>query len=188
MKARNWLAFAVIGWAACSPVKAETAGPATTRRFVKKTVHPGAAIRVLGGAGFHQLTNSPHEWGRGAGGFGKRVASGFGGLAVRNGIQYSVAYVRHEELGYERSSDPRFSHRLEHALLATVITRKTTTGEKTVAAGKISGAVGSGLVSRLWMPVRLRTVSSGLTTAGISLGVDAGINVTREFWPRHRSR
>ena len=41
-------------------------------------------------------------------------------------------------------------------------------------------------VSRLWQPARLHTVSSGLSSSGISLGADAASNVVREFWPEIR--
>jgi len=36
------------------------------------------------------------------------------------------------------------------------------------------------------MPARFHTFSSGISSAGISLAVDAGLNVMREFWPEIR--
>ena len=76
------------------------------------------------------------------------------------------------------------------ALKATVITRKTTNGRKTVGSGKIAGNFGSGLISRAWQPTRLRTVSGGLATGGMMMGADATSNVVQEFWPeiRHPKR
>jgi len=120
------------------------------------------------------------------GGFGKRLGSAFAKHVVKNVIQYPVAHFRHEELGYHPSGKHGFGPRLKYALVSTVITRKTTTGRRTVAAGEISGAVGSGLVSRLWQPARLHTLSSGFASGGITLGADAGLNVAKEFWPRNR--
>jgi hypothetical protein len=98
--------------------------------------------------------------------------------------------MRHEVLGYQRSTDTRFRPRLEHALLATVYTHKTTTGKKTVNTHEIAGAIGSGLISRLWQPASVRSLSMGFASAGITLGADAGTNVLREFWPdiRHPHR
>src|SRR5258707_786129 len=80
--------------------------------------------------------------------------------------------------------------RLKYALLRTIIVPKTTTGEKTFSAGEVSGAVGGGFISRVWQPARLHTFASGAGSAGIALGVDAGFNVAREFWPeiRHPKR
>lgn len=156
------------------------------KKFFKHALRPAAVAMAGVGAAVSQATNTPSEWGQGAAGFGKRFASAFGKHLVKSGIEYPVARLRHEALGYERSSDPRFRPRLQHALLATVYTRKTTTGEKTVNSHEIAGAVGSGLISRLWQPASVRSVSAGFTSAGITLGADAGVNVVREFWPEIR--
>ncbi|HEY3840768.1 MAG TPA: hypothetical protein VGL72_29550 [Bryobacteraceae bacterium] len=132
-----------------------------------------------------EVTGAPKGWGRGIDGFGKRVASGFATHVVKNTIQYPIAAVRHEDLRYHPSTDTRFGPRLEHALVSTVVTYKTTTGKRTVASGEISGAVGSGLVSRIWQPAAARSIGAGFGSAGISLGAQAGANVVQEFWPRH---
>src|SRR5262245_38448891 len=105
---------------------------------------------------------------------------------VGNTIQFSVAAVRHEDLHYYRSGERRFGPRMRHALVSTVVTRKTTTGKKTVAARRISGSFGSGLISRAWQPAATRTLGGGLATGGMSLGAAAGANVAREFWPRKK--
>jgi len=157
-------------------------------KYVKDTFGRRAAISTGVSATIGEVRNAPHEWGRGIAGFGKRVASGFGTHVVKNTIEFGVASARHEKMGYERSGKQGFGPRLQYALLSTVITRKTTTGEKTPAMGRISGAFGSGLISRAWQPARLRTVSSGFATGGIMLGVDAGTHVIREFWPQKKSR
>ena len=49
--------------------------------------------------------------------------------------------------------------------------------------------MGTGLISRAWQPAALHTVSSGVASGGDhALGVDAGTNVAREFWPHHPAR
>ena len=154
-------------------------------RYVKDTYGKKAIVRTGASAGVQQLRNSPRQWGGGAKGFGKRVGSGFGQHVVKNSIQYPIAALRHEELGYRPSGKKGFGPRLGYALSSTVITHKTTTGKKTVASGRIAGAMGSGLISRAWQPAALHTVSSGVASGGVVLGVDAGTNVAREFWPRH---
>lgn len=148
----------------------------------------GAVARASAGAGITQATNTPHEWGQGAAGFGKRLASAFGKHLVKVGIQYPVARLAHEELGYQRSDQTKFKLRLRHALIATVYTTKTTTGRKTISKSELAGAFGSGMISRLWQPASVRTVGYGFLSGGITLGVDAGSNVLREFWPdiRHK--
>lgn len=172
--------------AAASGVK----GQPSPKRYFKHAMRPAAVALAGVGAAVSQATNTPSEWGQGAAGFGKRLGSAFGKHLVKSAIEYPVARLRHEALGYERSTNPQFRPRLEHALLATVYTRKTTTGKKTVNTHEIAGAVGSGLISRLWQPASVRSVSMGFTSAGITLGADAGTNVLREFWPdiRHPHR
>jgi hypothetical protein len=157
------------------------------RQYVKDTFGrralAGAGVR----AGINQARNSPKEWGSGPAGFGKRLASGMGTHVVNNTIRFGVAAARHEDLHYYRSHEKGFGPRMRHALVSTVVTRKTTTGHRTVAAGRISGAMGSGLISRAWQPAAARTIGGGLASGGITLGASAGANVAREFWPRkHR--
>ena len=157
----------------------------TKGEFVRRTFSPGSVVRAGAGAAIGQTRNSPHEWGQGISGFGKRFASAFGKHVVKNGIQYPVASLRHEELGYRPSGKNGFLPRLGYALESTVITHNTNTGRRTVAAGEISGAMGSGLISRLWMPASAHTLAGGISSGGITLGADAGLNVAKEFWPRH---
>jgi len=151
--------------------------------YVQRTVGKKAIFPVVGGAAVRQIRNSPHEWGHGGAGFGKRVGSSFGTNLVKNTIEFPVAAVRHEDLHYYRSEKKGFFPRLRHALVSTVITRKTTTGKKTVASGRLSGAFGSGLVASAWQPAGF-SVAGGAASGGITMGASAGANVAREFWPR----
>jgi hypothetical protein len=169
---------------AVGPKRSDEHAP-SKRRYLKRTFSPAAVARAGAAAAIGEARNSPHEWGRGIAGFEKRIGSAFGAHIVKNSIQYPVAYLRHEALGYQPSNERRFLPRLRYALESTVITHKTTTGKRTVAAGEISGLIGSGLISRLWQPASTHTIASGFSSAGIALGADAGMNVAREFWPRH---
>jgi hypothetical protein len=157
-----------------------------TGKTVEGAVGPASVARAAGGAGITQAMDTPREWGQGAAGFGRRFGSGFAGHLVKVGIQYPVARLMHEEFGYRPSGKQGFGPRLAYALEGTVITHKTTTGRPTVSTSELAGAFGSGLISRLWQPASLRTVSAGFLSAGIVLGADASGNVLREFWPEIR--
>ena len=165
---------------------ATTKRPSEGKRYLKHSFSPGAFARPGLGAAVTQGTNTPSEWGQGASGYAKRFGSAFGKHLVKRGIQYPVAKMFHEELGYQRSNKKGFGPRLEHALTATVITHKTTTGKRTVAKGELAGAFGSGLISRAWQPASTRGLGLGVASGGITLGADAAGNVAREFWPRHK--
>ena len=157
-----------------------------SQEFVRHTFSPSSGVKAAAGAGINQARDVPREWGGGIGGFAKRLGSSFGTHVVNGSIHFAVASVRHEEWGYRPSGKEGFGPRLKYALLSTVITRKTTDGKQTVAAGELSGAFGSGLISRLWQPASTRTVAKGFTSGGIALAADAGTHVVREFWPEIR--
>ena len=192
-KCRSALAaFLVIAGVSATVAAAEEFSSTRPRQEKRESyVHhvfggPQPALKAAAGAGISQAKGTPREWGDGAAGYFKRFGSAFGKHVIKGSIHYGVAQWRDEELDYRPSDAHGFRRRLQYALLSTVITRKTTTGKKTVATGEIAGAIGSGLISRLWQPASLHTVASGFGSAGISLGADAGFNVVREFWPEIR--
>jgi hypothetical protein len=171
---------------AATTLAAEPAGKHPYRmEYKKKTFGKKAMISTGAHAAVGQVFNSPKEWGRGPGGFGKRVASGFATHVIKNSIEYPIAAVRHEDLRYHPSTKTGFGPRMQHALVSTVVTQKTTTGKKTVASGRISGAVGSGLISQSWLPAG--SVGAGFASGGITLGGHAAANVAQEFWPWHKT-
>ena len=176
------LVMAPAAWTA-GTTKPEKPGWKVYRRhaFGKAPVAKSAA-----GALWDHMRTAPHEWGGGAPGLGKRFGSVFGGHLIKTSVHFTVSRALHEELEYRPSGKEGFTPRLKYALLSTVITHKTTTGKPTMATGEVAGVVTSGFVSRLWYPARLHTFAAGATSSGISLGVDAGSNVVREFWPEIR--
>jgi len=147
----------------------------------RSTVGKSAVGGVVGGAAFGQMTGHPKNYGGGAAGFGKRVGAGFATHAVGTTVHHAIAAPLHENLHYERSTKSGFGPRLGHALTSTVIARNTKTGKHQVAAGRLSGHAASGAFSQAAMHA-----GSGAATAGVGIGVEAGANVAREFWPRHK--
>lgn len=158
------------------------------RQYRHKTVGPKALARTGAGAAVGQFRNSPKEWGRGPGGFAKRFASGLGQHATGGAIQMGVGALRHEDPRYDTRHYNGVGPKLKAAAKNTFLTRRKGHSKQSVSAGKISGAMGGGMVSRLWQPDRLRTVGSGLETGGISLGADFAANTAREFWPEHKPK
>jgi hypothetical protein len=149
--------------------------------------HSTFGKRALGGvaarAGVGQLAGHPRNYGGGAGGFGKRLGAGFATHSVKTTVEHAVAAPLHEDLDYHRSSQRGFGHRLGHALKSTVITRNTRSGKRQPAVGKLSGHAAAGAVSQAALHA-----GSGAATAGVGLAGEAGANVAREFWPRHKGR
>ena len=162
--------------------------PSKKRAFAKQLVGPEALGRSAAGAGIGTLRNSPHEWGQGPAGFGKRVASGLGRHLAKTAIQAGVGALHHEDLHYHRSNLQGTGPRLKYAVKSTFWVPRTNRSGHTVALGRISGNMGAGLVSRLWQPASTAGIGAGLASGGIGLGADVGFHVAREFWPQHKHR
>ncbi len=154
-------------------------------RYMATTFGRKAVVRSAGGAAFGQMINRPHQWGRGPGGFGKRLASGFGHHVVSSSVSFGVGKMLHEQTRYTRAQGGFGAH-FKSALGNTFLVYHRGSNRRHVAAGRISGAVAGGMVSRLWQPAAMRTVASGVGSAGTSLGVDFGVNMAREYYPRHK--
>ena len=166
---------------------AATSSRARLREYRHTAVGKGALIGSASGAGVAHLRNSPHQWGRGVGGFAARFGSRLGQHVAKETIQFGVAAARHENLRYRRSNKRGTLPRMGYAVKHTFIVPKTNKrGKKTVALGRISGNMGAGMISQAWMPAA--SVGAGVASGGIGLGADVGVNMAREFWPRKHKR
>jgi len=162
--------------------------PAPEQSFGRQAFGPGTYLRAGASTVLGEITDSPEEWGRGADGMGKRFASAFGRHLIDTTVEVGVARLHHEDLRYFPAEEKAFKSRMKHALLSTIVARSTITGGQTLAVGRLSGAFASGFVSRLWLPDRYHTFSSGMSASGISLGIETGMNVFREFWPKRHDK
>jgi hypothetical protein len=159
------------------------------RRLGREIAGPRAIGGAAAGAGIGQARNIPHEWGQGAAGFFKRFGSHLGQHAVKGVIQFGVGAWHHENLRYQPSQLHGTLPRMKYAFIGTFIVPKTDRPDhKTPALGRISGSFGAGLISRAWQPASAAGVGAGFASGGIGLGVDVGVNMAREFWPRKRPR
>ena len=159
--------------------------------YRKNTVSARAAAQSAASAGIGQLRNSPHEWGQGVAGFAKRFGSSMAHRAVSSTIEFGVGAIRHEDPRYYHSGKQGFWPRTKYALVSTVLVHREGHEKRSVAVGRISGAVGGGLISRAWQPASGAALGLGVASAGISLGATAGFNMASEFWPdihRHLHR
>lgn len=156
------------------------------KEYVEHTFDKSAFVWAGIGTAVGQIANSPREWGQGPDGAAERFGAIFGKQIVKTSVQLTVARLRQEDLKYQPCEQSGFGARIKHAVASTVVARKTTDGSMTMATGRIAGAFSSGYVSELWLPDRLHTVTNGLASGGVSLGVNALTNVLREFVPRVR--
>jgi hypothetical protein len=160
--------------------------PPKQKSFLRHLFGPRGAIFAGISTSIQHARNAPMEWGSGLGGLGRRYASAFGQHLVNATVQFGVAKALRQDLKYYPSETLGFGPRVKHALVSTVYVRKTNSESRTLATSRFSGAIAGGFVSKAWQPARFHTFASGMSSAGISMAVDAGVNVLREFWPEIR--
>ena len=157
------------------------------REYRRNAVGKRTLIGSAAGAGIAHVRNSPHQWGRGAGGLAKRFGSRLGQHVAKETIQFGVAAAHHENLHYQRSRKHGTLPRMGDAVKHTFVVPKTNRpGKKTAALGRVSGNMGAGMLSQAWQPAA--GVGAGVASGGIGLGADVGVNMAREFWPRKKHR
>jgi len=179
------LVTAILVIAACATAAAHS--HPRLREYRHKAVGKHTLIGSAAGAGMAQARNSPHQWGRGVGGFAARFGSRVGQQVAKETIQFGVAAAHHENLKYQPSHKHGTLPRMGYAVKHTFIVPKTNKPrKKTVALGRVSGNMGAGMISQAWAPAA--GVGAGLATGGIGLGADVGANMAREFWPRKHKR
>lgn len=137
------------------------------------------AKAALAGA-FQQESNSPPEWGGGAGPFGMRVASNFGIQLVTTTTRYGLAEILREDAAYYRCECRGFFPRFRHALISTLTARR---GEDGHTAFSFSGLVSpyAGTMTALaWYPDRYG-VKDGFRMGNYNLAGQAAGNLALEF-------
>ena len=156
------------------------------RDFRRKLIWQGPLVKTAASALFNEIRNSPHEWGRGIDGFGKRAGSSFGQRAVKASTELAFSEVTHEDLHYHRLGGGSFLARLGHAVTSTYWVRRDNGAGHTLAVGRIAGTITAPQVARLWMPDRVATFGAAMQSSAATVGLDIGINLFYEFWHRRR--
>jgi hypothetical protein len=161
------------------------AGRSRQQDYRSRMVGGHVLARSAGSAAIQQMRNSPQEWGGGVAGYAKRYGSSLGQHAVKGTIQIGVGAWHHEDQRYYRSNQHGTWPRLKYAVTNTFVVRRKKQPGRTLALGRISGSLSAGLISRAWQPASAAGIGAGLASGGTTVGADVGINVAREFWPRH---
>ena len=147
--------------------------------YKDKLISKGAIAGTLGSAVWGEARNTPSEWGRTTGGFFKRWGSAYAQNGVYQTISLGVSAAHHEDLRYKKSNSsrdvsPRALRREAHVHRALQQSRGIH-----ARPGRIAGAFGAGPIARSWKPASTSSVGDGFESAGISLGISAGLNVVR---------
>lgn len=168
-----------------------SAPPLTVKQKFNARIVQSFGLRGLGGAAIGaaigQARNSPHEWGQGAEGFGRRYGSGFAGNLSRQTFAFALESALHEDPRYFPSTEKTKKARIGNALRQVIICKKDD-GQPQFAYGRVFSAFGAAQFTNIWQPRSTGSVSDGFVRAVIGLGGDAAFNVMQEFLPFTRSK
>jgi hypothetical protein len=142
-------------------------------------------LELLGSAayaGILQGIGTPAEWGGGAAGYGKRLASTLASSGIHGVLAFGLDSALHEDPRYFRSRSTGFWNRTGHAVRGTILTH-TDGGGETFSVWRFGSAYGAAFLSNEWYPDRLNTVRLGFLQGSLRLGFDLATNLGSEFWP-----
>ena len=151
------------------------------KRFVNSVIGPVTLARSAARAGISTATNSPEEWGKDAEGFGRRFASNLGSNAIKQGTIFAIDESLKIDSRFYKSGKKDFGSKVKNAFLSTV-TARNKRGKRVFGVSRVVGTYSAAVISReAWYPKRFN-YKDGLKSGSISLGVNAAVNLIREFF------
>jgi hypothetical protein len=151
--------------------------------FLDTVGSPAPYIAAAADAGLDQIYDKPKEWGQGAQGYGQRIGSRFGRLAITTTISEATEAAFGLDTRYIPSGRRGFLRRAGYAIGATFFSYNGE-GHKRFDPGPVVGSFGSGiLATRLWYPNRYDPLSKGLNLGLSELTAFPIGNLLREFRP-----
>jgi hypothetical protein len=164
------------------PIAVTRAPESAYHGFLNDLVSPKALLATAPGSILDQVHPFPKEWGEGTRALEKRAGSLYGQFVIGDFLERSVCAIDHESTHYARRGGGGFFPRMEHIIVDTVVARKPD-GSRLPAYSMLANDYGSWAIATLWSPRSLRTAGSILEWGTGNVGVRAGGNLIREFWP-----
>jgi hypothetical protein len=150
--------------------------------YTKDLVSPFHFILAGAQAGVTQWQDTPHEWGEGAAGYGRRYANYYAYQTTSQYMQMIGEDILHEDNYYYGSGYHGFWKRTKYAIKSSVLARGAD-GTQHFSISQVGSTAGAAFVSRLWQPRSTDTAADGAKSFGFALATNAGVNVLREFLP-----
>lgn len=148
-------------------------------RYVNKMVGTGL-ISVGFGAVLNQIGNEPEEWEKNIGGFGRRLASGFGQKVIKETIAFGIEESLKLDSKFYKSEKKDVGSRVVHGLLSGFTARRPS-GKKVFNPGPIVGSYTSNVVAKeAWYPDRY-TYHDGIRSATRGLIFTSLFGLVNEF-------
>jgi hypothetical protein len=151
--------------------------------YRQTVLRPYSVVGPAFGAAIGQAENEPPEWGQGAEGYGKRIASGMARQMISETIRFGFAAVDGEDPRYHRSEDTGFWPRAQHAVVET-FTSETASGRRIPAFSRFAGTYGAAFIANSWYPESRATTGYALRRGSTALASSVGFHLFQEFMPR----
>jgi hypothetical protein len=151
--------------------------------YRQSVIRPYSVFGPAFGAGIGQWEDEPPEWGQGAKGYGRRIASGASRQLISETIRFGFAAVDGEDPRYHRSEDSGVWKRAQHAIVET-FTSETASGNRIPAYSRFAGTYGAAFISNAWYPDSRATPGWALRRGSTALASSVGFHLFEEFLPR----
>lgn len=169
------------------PNLAVTTKPMTPKqKFLLSVENSISTFTVLGtaaGAGMGQAMDTNSGYGQGAEGYFKRWGAG---MAFSSSNQllgtYAIASLTHQDPRYFVQNSGEFKSSVKYAVSRIFVARYDD-GHTGANWAQILGPLGAAGLANTYLPSENRTVGKTFQNYAISLGIAAGVNVLREYWP-----
>jgi hypothetical protein len=152
------------------------------RYYLNHMFSAESVLRSATGSAINQELDTPHEWGQGAEGYGRRFGSSYGTHIIQSTAMYGTSAVLHEDNRYFRSGQTGFGVRLKYAIASTFLARHDD-GTRHLSFSRIGSDAAAAVISRAWQPPSTIGPVHAAHAFGIFVGVEAAMNVAREFLP-----
>ena len=134
-------------------------------------------------AGFSQARDTQSGYGQGAEGYFKRFGASMTYGASNNFFgTFLIASMLHEDPRYFVKGSGNFRERVRYAATRVVVTRSDRGGHVINWAGLLGPLAGAALANT-YLPADSQGVGNTFSRWGVTLGVAAGTNLLREYWP-----
>jgi hypothetical protein len=150
--------------------------------YINANVGPYQLFRTAASALVSQGLDSPHEWGQGMAGYGKRFGNDLAENGVRTTLTLAYSFALHEDNRYFASGKSNAALRILHAAFSPFEAHRAD-GSVRFSFSNAAGVVSASLISRAWAPSSWQGGANIGRNIGLTFAGQAAFNAFREFVP-----
>ncbi len=143
------------------PLRALTGKERFDLFLAQSFVTPGIYIKTIVFSAGDQIGNTPSEWGRNWGGYGKRLGSRYSQFVIQNGMSATGNALLGYEPRYDRCKCEGKGDRIKHAILRNFVTYDRSEKHLRPQFALYAAAFGAGAVAQTWRPDNRDVVRTG---------------------------